>query len=113
MDHTLLLACHWIDDAKHRAFVDADLDGYASDRFSDGSDCDDEDPAIHPGAAELCNGVDDNCDGSTDESPIGNQCRSAAHGGSTDTSARDHTGCCRLGAPRDGLVAGSSASAVG
>jgi hypothetical protein len=31
------------------------------------SDCDDEDPAVRPGAAELCNGRDDDCDGQVDE----------------------------------------------
>jgi len=42
---------------------DLDGDGYA---VADG-DCDDGDPAIHPGAAEVCNGIDDDCDGTTDE----------------------------------------------
>ena len=32
-----------------------------------GGDCVDSDSGIHPGAAESCNGIDDNCDGSTDE----------------------------------------------
>ena len=30
-------------------------------------DCDDSHPNIHPGAEELCNGADDNCDGQIDE----------------------------------------------
>jgi len=32
------------------------------DGFDEGVDCDDTDPAVHPGAAELCNGRDDDCD---------------------------------------------------
>jgi hypothetical protein len=42
--------------------VDADGDGFTSDE-----DCDDTNAAIHPDAAEICNGVDDNCDGDTDD----------------------------------------------
>jgi putative metal-binding protein/pre-peptidase len=42
--------------------VDADGDGYFSD-----VDCNDSNPAIHPGAAEVCNGVDDNCVNGIDE----------------------------------------------
>ncbi len=44
--------------------VDLDSDGY-----SPPGDCDDEDPSVHPGAADICNEVDDDCDGSTDEDP--------------------------------------------
>lgn len=33
---------------------------------SEGTDCDDADAGIHPGAAEVCDGVDTNCDGLLD-----------------------------------------------
>ena len=45
---------------------DADADGYAS-TASGGSDCDDTDATVHPGADEAYNGVDDDCDGMVDE----------------------------------------------
>jgi len=41
--------------------TDADGDGYGA-----GIDCDDGDPAIHPGAEEHCDGVDEDCDGVVD-----------------------------------------------
>jgi len=41
--------------------VDADGDGYLVE-----VDCDDADAEVNPGADELCNGVDDDCDGSVD-----------------------------------------------
>jgi len=44
--------------------VDVDSDG---DGVVASLDCNDADPAIHPGALELCNTVDDDCDGTIDE----------------------------------------------
>jgi hypothetical protein len=45
--------------------VDADADGYP-----EAEDCNDGDAAIHPGAAELCDFVDNDCDGETDENAV-------------------------------------------
>ncbi|MBN1772103.1 MAG: putative metal-binding motif-containing protein [Deltaproteobacteria bacterium] len=45
---------------------DRDLDTYP-DGACGGTDCDDIAPAVHPGAAEVCNGLDDDCDTATDE----------------------------------------------
>lgn len=53
--------------------ADDDGDGYTDgdgDGIGDvvgGTDCNDNDPNVHPGAAELLNGVDDNCDGVVDD----------------------------------------------
>jgi hypothetical protein len=55
------------------ACVDNDGDGFGSpgDASCTGGaeeDCDDTDPAVHPGAADaICDGVDDDCDGTADE----------------------------------------------
>ncbi len=63
-------------------YRDSDGDGFGDDaepleactqpddHTAEGSDCDDTDATIHPDADELCNDVDDDCDGATDEEPV-------------------------------------------
>ncbi|MBK9337657.1 MAG: T9SS type A sorting domain-containing protein [Lewinellaceae bacterium] len=46
-------------------YKDEDQDGVYS--FED---CDDLDPTVYPGAPELCDGLDNDCNGLTDESPV-------------------------------------------
>ncbi len=61
--------------------VDADHDGYGSDATVHAcvqpagtviaaSDCDDTRAQVHPGAVEICNGLDDDCDASTSETGL-------------------------------------------
>jgi N-acetylmuramoyl-L-alanine amidase len=47
---------------------DDDIDG---DGFANSADCGPLDPSIHPGAVEVCNGRDDDCDGEVDEEGTG------------------------------------------
>ena len=54
-----------------RCCVDGDGDDYGVGVGCDGPDCDDADGDAYPGAPELCNGLDDDCDGATDEEVTG------------------------------------------
>src|SRR6218665_287628 len=57
--------------------IDQDGDGYVSWDNAGGHDCDDTTASVNPGAKELCNGRDDNCDRKQDEDfDVGAMCNS-------------------------------------
>ena len=49
------------------ASASGDCDDDPSGYVDNADDCDDDDPAVNPDGTELCNGVDDDCDGQADE----------------------------------------------
>jgi hypothetical protein len=57
-------------------YQDADADGYGDGSPGDpdvdaGTDCSDEDGAVHPGAVEVPDGLDNDCDGTVDNVDLG------------------------------------------
>jgi hypothetical protein len=60
----MLAGCADTNSETHDSVSEIDVDG---DGVSSLDDCDDENAAVFPGAEEICNGVDDNCDGLIDE----------------------------------------------
>lgn len=46
--------------------IDDDMDLFTENQ----GDCDDTDPAVFPGAVEVANGVDDDCNGIVDDLPV-------------------------------------------
>ncbi len=79
-------------DSVCNAINDSDGDGYIAAPL--GPDCDDDAAKIHPGAIELCNGIDDNCDGFSDEGNPGGgaSCGSALGVCKPGTMACSHLG---------------------
>ena len=71
----------WYADADGDGFGDADETTAACEAptgfIADATDCDDNDSAVSPSADEVCNGSDDNCDGTIDEEGVidGLMCR--------------------------------------
>jgi len=77
-------------------YADADGDGYGSDvsttqacsvpvgYVSIGGDCNDNNNSINPDAVEICNGVDDDCDGNIDNGIVLSECQICDEGNLID-----------------------------
>jgi hypothetical protein len=90
-------------------YHDSDGDGYGDagdstqacsappDHVANSTDCDDTDASVHPNATETCNGIDDDCDNSTDEGVLNTYYHDADGDGYGD--AGDPTQACS--APSD------------
>ena len=75
-------------DARAR-FRDDDADGHTEQQ----GDCDDADPGVHPGAAETCDGRDEDCDGTRDEAPVDASWYADADGDGRGDPARATASC--------------------
>ena len=64
--------------------VDEDGDTYRTCDIPELIDCDDDDPDIHPGTDELCDGQDTNCDGEVDNVDLDDDGYISADCGGTD-----------------------------
>ncbi|MBK6944839.1 MAG: T9SS type A sorting domain-containing protein [Flavobacteriales bacterium] len=68
--------CDGLVDEGFETYADSDGDGFGDPNIimpcdtpgvANNLDCDDTDPAIHPGVLEVCDGLDNDCDGEVDE----------------------------------------------
>ena len=96
----LPLTCRW----------DEDEDGWPDDE-----DCDDQDAAVHPGAEEHCDGLDEDCDEQVDEQPVDAPGRTADCDGvpvDSEQGLLDSDGPERPEPPPEGCERGCSSAPV-
>mgnify|MGYP005846652923 CR=1 FL=1 len=87
---------------KYTYYYDGDNDGYGgptttascsttppSGYKTQGNDCNDSNPSVNPAATESCDGIDNNCNGQTDEAILCEKCVFQASGGVTGLALVD------------------------
>ena len=86
-------------------YLDADGDGYgdASDSYegceqvqgyvTNADDCNDADQTVHPDAQEICDGIDNNCDGTIDEGLLQTRYYADADGDGYGDASNSYEGC--------------------
>jgi len=77
--------------------VDGDGDGYSVTVGCGPLDCNDQNAAIHPGATEVCNGLDDDCDGVVDEGCVDGTGGTSGVGGATGVGGTGTGGASGVG----------------
>ncbi|MFO0681963.1 MAG: putative metal-binding motif-containing protein [Sandaracinus sp.] len=93
-------------------FRDADGDGYGSASMASAplcmapsgfvassNDCDDVRATVHPGATEVCNTIDDNCNGTVDEGVQTTWYADCDHDGYAPLGAQTYLGCPGISPP--------------
>ena len=80
--------------------VDLDGDGFGTGAGCQGLDCDDQNAAVNPTMVELCNTLDEDCDGLVDEAPsdCGSGCRQEGSGYARFEGGACVDGVCQQGA---------------
>ncbi|RME00052.1 MAG: hypothetical protein D6812_10395, partial [Deltaproteobacteria bacterium] len=86
-------------------YRDADNDGYGnpndttqsctqpSGYVTNGDDCDDANASVHPGAQEVCDGIDNNCANGVDEGNVCDACRDSGGDRDEDGVCDDEDNC--------------------
>lgn len=91
----------WYVDADHDSFGVNDSGVKACARPDGGAaragDCDDTNPAFHPGADELCDGVDNNCNGQPDDGPFADTENPGIADGHSFPCSTGQSGVCSTG----------------
>ena len=97
----------WYRDADSDTYGDASVTSISitqpSGYVSNSTDCNDGNSAVHPGATEVCNGIDDDCNGLTDDGYVGHSTScgvgACARTGSTSCVAGSVVDSCTSGTP--------------